>query len=144
MSLKKVIFCHQCGALNKASISMLEKQNIATCGKCQVNLKLTQGAPLIQTQQIDKIIRHADLPVVVDIFATWCGPCKIYGPVFEEYAKNHPFKAEFYKLDSEKNIDFSLRYNIRGVPTTLIFHKNRLVQNQSGALSPAQLESLIP
>lgn len=137
----KIIICPSCGAINKVD---LEKRSGAPhCGKCQSSIALGPSLKTVSSDKLDKIIRHSKLPVVVDIYADWCGPCKMYAPVFEEVSRKNWQRAEFFKIDSEMNPEFSARYNVRGIPTTLVFQNGQLKTAQSGLLNQQQLESLI-
>ncbi len=144
MSSIKGIICPHCQALNRSSIDQLKSSNEApTCGKCSKPLTDYKMALSINENQFEKLMKHSDLPVVVDIYADWCGPCKMYGPIFGEVAQRNWDRFNFIKLDSEKNLFFSSKYQIRGIPTTLIFKNGQLIKNQSGLMNADQLQSWI-
>lgn len=89
-----------------------------------------------------EVLKSPDL-VMVDFWATWCGPCKIVAPVVEELAKEYEGKARFAKVNTDENADLASKYNIRGIPT-LIFFKDGEVKDQIvGAVPKAQLKSKI-
>lgn len=138
----KIILCQNCGAINKAKAEKTSL-GVAYCGKCQTKLDISVRLLSPNVEKLDKIIKYAQLPVLIDAYADWCGPCKVYGPIFEEAAKRMWDKAEFYKLNTEKYPEFSARYNIRSIPTTLIFLKGSLVRSESGLLNQSRLESLV-
>lgn len=142
MSSKKAILCTSCNALNRVDQEHAKSQK-PVCGKCGHELNDQTNVLNISESLIEKIINHSDLPIVVDAYADWCGPCKMYGPIFEEFAKENSDKAQFFKVDTEKNLHFSVKNNIRGIPTTLVFHRGKLVINQSGLLQKQQLQQLI-
>ncbi len=144
MSSIKGIICPKCQALNRSSIERLRTSSESPkCGKCGHTLTDFKKPANINENQFEKLMKHSDLPVVVDIYADWCGPCKMYGPIFSEVANNNWDKYNFIKLDSEKNLFFSSKYQIRGIPTTLVFKDGQLIKNQSGLLSADQLQLLI-
>ena len=90
----------------------------------------------------DEVVKASTL-VMVDFWATWCGPCKIVAPVVEELAKEYEGKAKFAKVNTDENADLSTKYNIRGNPT-LIFFKDGEVKDQIvGAVPKAQLKTKI-
>lgn len=80
--------------------------------------------------------------VLVDAWAEWCGPCKRFGPVFEQASENHP-DAVFAKLDTEANQDLAAGLQIQSIPTLMAFRDGILVFREAGALPPAALEDLI-
>lgn len=139
--MKKIILC-DCGAINRVDS---EKLNTSTpvCGKCSRELDTSPSLKSISDTKLEKIIQNADLPVIVDAYADWCGPCKMYGPIFEGVSKQKSNEAEFFKIDTEKNAMFSVKYGIRGIPTTLVFYKGKLIKNQSGLLQKEHIEALL-
>jgi len=142
MTSIKGIFCSHCQTLNKSSVEQLKNTNeVPTCGKCGKALDQYKYPQNINENQFQKLIQHSNLPIVVDVYADWCGPCKMYGPIFAKVAENNWERFNFIKLDSEKNISFSTKYQIRGIPATLIFKNGQLVQNQSGLMQENQLQS---
>ena len=144
MSVKKGVFCGQCQALNRTDVDQIENsQQPPICGKCGAHLTHLKQPQNISETQFEKLMRHTDLPIVVDIYADWCGPCKMYGPIFSDVAEDNWKNFNFIKLDSEKNLFFSSKYQIRGIPATLVFKNGQLIQNQSGLMNSDQLQSFL-
>lgn len=140
--MKKIVICHSCQSINKTDLE-LAKTKAPVCGKCQSPLDISPNVQTLDQEKINKIIRHAELPVFIDIFADWCGPCQMYGPIFSEFAKENWNKAEYFKLDSEKNAQFCINHSIRGIPATIIYFQGKLIKNQSGLLQKNVLASLL-
>ncbi|MBI5409891.1 MAG: thioredoxin [Nitrospirae bacterium] len=81
--------------------------------------------------------------VMVDFWATWCGPCKIIAPVVEELAKEYAGRVIFAKVNTDENPDLASRYNIRGIPTLIFFKNGKMLDQVVGAVPKAQLKSKI-
>jgi thioredoxin 2 len=108
------------------------------CGKCKKPLfnrkpiELTSG-------NFDRIIAHSDLPVMVDFWAPWCGPCKMMAPVFEQAAQQLEPNMLLAKLNTENEQSIAARFGIRSIPTIAIFKGGRVVAQQAGAMDMGSL-----
>jgi thioredoxin len=91
----------------------------------------------------DRIIADAKIPILVDFYADWCAPCKAMAPVIDEFAHEHPGQVLVAKLDTDANPVTAARFNIRGIPTLIVFKDGREAKRQSGAVGRAQLERLV-
>jgi len=131
------IVCPACSSTNSLPRNKLTDHPV--CGKCKQ--LIFNGRPLELTgHNFTKHINNDQIPVLVDFWAAWCGPCKIMSPVFEEAAARLEPYVRVAKLDTEKEQGIAARYNIRSIPTMIIFKKGKEKARQSGAVS---LESII-
>ncbi len=88
-------------------------------------------------------VLKSDLPVLVDYWAEWCGPCRSIAPVLDELAEQYAGKLQICKMNVDENRDTPAKFGIRGIPTLMVFKGGELVQTQVGAAGKAQLQALI-
>ncbi|KKB80389.1 thioredoxin [Devosia soli] len=126
------IVCSYCGTTNRIP----DGRDLASgnCGKC--GRPLFDGHPVdVSAVVLEKHIAKSDIPVLVDVWAPWCGPCKVMGPQFEAAAKEAEPGLRFVKLNSDENQALSTRLGIRGIPTMIMFNGGKEVARVSGAMS---------
>jgi len=88
-------------------------------------------------------IINGEKPVLVDFYTDWCGPCKMMNPILKDLKKNMGDAINVIKVDAEKNADAAIKYNVRGVPTLILFKDGQILWQQSGVIQAKQLEKII-
>jgi thioredoxin 2 len=130
------VVCPQCGATNRLPQGRLADR--PTCGKCK--RPLFDGHPVALTESdFDRHISKSDIPIVVDFWAAWCGPCKMMAPQFERASKELGPSVRLAKLDTEAAQGIAARYGIRSIPTMIAFKGGREVARQSGAMDATSI-----
>ncbi|MGB1466121.1 MAG: thioredoxin TrxC [Alcanivorax nanhaiticus] len=127
--------CPSCGAINRVPEERLQQRPV--CGKCK-NVLLNEQ-PLVATDaSFQRLVDRNGLPLVLDFWASWCGPCQQFAPTFQACAAVFATQARFIKVDTETCPQTAARFQIRSIPTLMIVKNGKEVTRLSGALPKAQ------
>jgi thioredoxin 2 len=135
--------CPSCRTTNRLKYAGLDKAT--KCGKCQTALPFpTEPIDIPSAELFDALTSAASVPVVVDFWAAWCGPCRMVAPEIAKAAKNLAGRALVVKVDTDAHQELSGRFGIRSIPTIGVFHRGREVTRASGARPAAAIEAMVP
>ena len=131
------VVCPHCATANRVARDRLEDD--PNCGHCKAAL-FPAGPMALTAENFDRhVVASGDVPLVVDFWASWCGPCRMMAPAFDEAASRLRAKVRLAKLDTEAQQAIAARFGIRSIPTLVAFRDGREVARQSGALQLTQL-----
>lgn len=133
------LVCPSCATTNRVTEGRLREAPV--CGKCATPLMAAEAVSL-SDEALPKFLEGTELPVLVDFWAEWCGPCKAMAPQFASAANQLP-EVRFIKVDSDYAPGASARYHIRSIPTLILFKGGNEVARMSGVMPAAQLLSWI-
>jgi thioredoxin 2 len=134
-----VVRCVFCGTANRVDLTRLSSG--PKCGNCGRPIRLDRPT-WVTDSDFDRIIGAATVPVLVDFYADWCGPCKMMAPTLDDFAVKHVGRVLVLKLDTEANPATPSRFGIRGIPTMIVFEGGREVRRHVGVAQTGELERL--
>jgi len=132
--------CAHCGKWNR--IRADKAADGPKCGACGTPMAVDHPV-LLDDESFDRVIMETEVPVLVDFYADWCGPCKMMAPSVETLARETVGRALVAKLDTEQAQRTAARFQIRGIPTSIVFNSGREIKRQTGAVPLATLRGML-
>lgn len=132
-----VVGCPSCGARNRVPLATRGR---ARCAKCHADLPWLVDA---DDATFDDAVGAATLPVLVDVWAAWCGPCRQVAPVVEQLSRDFAGRLKVVKVDADRSPEVSRRHRVTGIPTLLLYADGGEVDRRVGALPAAQLRAWV-
>ena len=134
--------CPNCGQMNRQGYQHLNRT--IRCAKCHTSLpKPAAPVDVVSTAAFDALVKQSPVPVLVDFWAPWCGPCRTMAPEVEKLAQQTTGSALIVKVDTEAVPELGERYGIRAIPTVAVFMNGQIVARESGARPAAALRDLL-
>lgn len=138
-----LVTCPSCQATNRLKYGALERAT--NCGKCHTALQFPSAPVEVPSADLfDAAVKESSVPVLVDFWAAWCGPCRMVAPEIEKVARSLAGRALVLKVDTDANSELSNRFTIRSIPTIAVFQGGREVNRVSGVRPAAAIAEMVP
>ncbi len=137
MASPLVFRCSRCGAMNRVALLAPGRQPV--CGRCKSDLDVSGAPAPVDLAALETAVASSPAPVLVDFWAPWCAPCRVFAPVLDRFAREQAGSLVVLKLDTEANPAAGARFGIQAIPTLVAFRGGREVERVSGALPPEEL-----
>jgi thioredoxin 2 len=139
MSETKLIRCPSCGATNRVPLDKVERGLSPVCGRCKTPLPLSTGPVTVTDATFAAEVERSPLPVLLDLWAPWCGPCRMIAPVIDELASELAGRVRFAKLNIDESPATPARFKVGSIPTLLVMKGGREVDRLVGVHPKAEI-----
>jgi len=139
MSETLLIRCPSCGAANRVPRGKLAQGLSPVCGRCKTSLPLSREPVTVTDSTFAAEVTQSPLPVLLDVWAPWCGPCRMMGPVIDELAKEMGSRVRFAKLNVDENPATAARFRVDSIPTLQVLKGGQEVDRIVGVRSKAEI-----
>jgi len=133
--------CHSCGGLNRARDP--QPGRTPRCGRCQTAIDLANAPFDVDDDALERLVAKSPVPVLVDFWAPWCGPCKAVAPHLAQLARTHSGRLLVAKVNTDQHQRTAGRLGLRAVPTLAVYDRGQLVKSEPGARMGAQLQAFV-
>lgn len=137
---KATVPCPFCQTLNRVDLARLEQH--PKCGNCGRPILLDRPVA-VSDDNFDQVTTDTTVPVLVDFYADWCGPCKMMAPLLDDVAHQRAGEMLVLKLDTDRYPATQQRFGVRGIPTLIVFRGGKEVARRVGAVPPAELDAFL-
>jgi len=137
---RATVRCLFCETLNRVDLTRVDEH--PKCGECGRPILLDRPVK-VGDAEFDRVIGEAEVPVIVDFYADWCGPCKMMAPIFDDLARERRGEVLVAKVDTDRNPASAGKFGVRGIPTLIVFRNGKEVGRQVGAVPRQVLEDLL-
>ena len=139
MSETRLIRCPSCGTTNRVPLGEVERGRTPVCGRCKTRMPIDTKPVTVTDATFAAEVERSPLPVLVDLWAAWCGPCRMIAPVIDELASEMAGRVRFAKLNVDENPATAARFNARSIPTLLVLKGGREVDRIVGVQPKSEI-----
>jgi thioredoxin 2 len=135
----ELIRCGSCGATNRVPLDRLNGGASPVCGRCKAKLAVSAHPVVITDENFAAEVERSSLPVLLDLWAAWCGPCRMIAPVIDQLASELAGRVKVAKLNVDQNKQTAARFGVRSIPTLLVLKEGREIDRLVGALPKQEI-----